>query len=86
MIYVVRDIEGVAEFKIIQEDIDDVRVLMKIHKDLYPADGNKRIVEGFQKRMGKDVRVGIEIVSDIPKDASGKHRYVVSKVAQQGFK
>jgi len=85
VIYVVRDIEGVAEFKIIQEDVDDVRVLLRVHEDLYPDDGNNRIVEGFKKRMGKGVKVTIEIVDKISKDASGKYRYVVSKVAEHGF-
>ena len=86
IIYVVRDIEGVAEFKIIQEDVDDIRVHLKIHEALYPADGNDRIIKGFKKRMGEDIKVRIEMVSDIPRDASGKYRYVVSKVAQQGIR
>jgi len=85
VIYVVRDIEGVAEFRIVQENVDDIRVLLKTHEDLYPADGNDRIIRGFKKRMGESVRVMIETVSDIPKDPSGKYRYVVSRVAQQGF-
>ena len=86
IIYVVRDIEGVDEFKIIQEDINDVRVLLKIHADLYPSDGNERIINGFRKRMGEDIKVRIEMMTDIPREASGKHRYVVSKVAQQGLR
>lgn len=80
IIYVVRDIEGVAKFKIIQEKTDDVRVLIKIHENLYPADGNERIVRGFKKRMGDEVRVTVEQVDEIPREASGKYRYVVSKV------
>jgi phenylacetate-CoA ligase len=85
VIYVVRDIEGVDQFKIVQEDVDDIKVLLKIHQGLYPADGNERIVKGFKKRMGEDVKVSIEMRDEIPCEASGKHRYVVSKVAQQGF-
>lgn len=85
VIYVVRDIEGVAEFKIIQEEADDVRVLLLVHEDIYPTDGNERIVRGFKKRMGADVKVKVEMTDEIPPDASGKYRYVVSKVAQQGF-
>ncbi len=81
IIYVVRDIEGVAEFKIIQEKNDEVRILLKLHKELFPSDGYERIVRGIKKRMGESVTVVIEIVSDIPRDASGKYRYVVSKVA-----
>ena len=86
VIYVVRDIEGVAEFKIIQEDVDDVRVLLKVHQEIYPENGNQRIVRGFKKRMGDEVRVTVERVDEIPRDASGKYRYVVSKVAaESGF-
>ncbi|NJL59090.1 MAG: hypothetical protein HC887_04995 [Desulfobacteraceae bacterium] len=81
IIYVVRDIEGVAEFKIIQERSDEVRILLRLHKELFPIDGYERIVRGIKKRMGESVTVVIEIVSDIPRDASGKYRYVVSKVA-----
>ena len=86
IIYVVRDIEGVAEFKIIQRDVDDIQVLLKIQEDLYPPNGNERIIAGFKKRMGEDIRVKIDRVNEIPREASGKHRYVVSKVSQQGFK
>jgi len=86
VIYVVRDIEGVAEFKIIQEDVDHVRVLLKIHGDIYPENGNQRIVKGLKKRMGEEVRVALEMVDEIPRDASGKYRYVVSRVAERGFK
>jgi phenylacetate-CoA ligase len=85
VIYVVRDIEGVDEFRIIQEDVDDVHVLLKVHEDIYPSDGNNRIVKGIKKRMGEEVAVAVEMVDEIPRDASGKYRYVVSKVAQRGF-
>lgn len=83
VIYVVRDIEGVDQFKIIQEDLDDVRVLIKVHPELYPPDGDDRIVRGFKKRMGGNVRVTVNHVEEIPPEASGKHRYVVSRVAEQ---
>ncbi len=85
IIYVVRNIEGVDEFKIIQNDKDDISVLLKIHENLYPADGNERIVAGFRKRMGEEVNVRIEMCDSIPRDASGKYRYVVSKVSGAGF-
>lgn len=82
VIYVVRDIEGVDQFKIIQEDVDDVRVLIKVHPELYPANGDERIVRGFKKRMGENVRVTVDHVGEIPPEASGKYRYVVSRVTE----
>jgi phenylacetate-CoA ligase len=86
LIYVVRDIEGVAEFRIIQDDVDDVKVMLKVHKDIYSPDGNERIISGFKKRMGQEVKVTLEVVDEIPRDASGKYRYVISKVAEGGFR
>ena len=35
--------------------------------------------------MGDEVRVTVEMVTEIPRDASGKYRYVVSRVARRGF-
>ena len=84
LIYVVRDIEGVEEFKILQEAVDDLRVLLKVNQR-YPATGDQRIRTGFKKRMGEGVGVVVDHVGEIPRDASGKYRYVVSKVAEKGF-
>jgi len=33
------DIEGVDEFKIIQHTLDQVEVILKVHKDIYPDNG-----------------------------------------------
>ena len=85
LIYVIRDIPGVADFKIIQEAVDDIKVLLKIDETLFPEEGKSQIVEGFKKRMGQMVNVDIEMVDEIEKDASGKYRYVVSKVSEKGF-
>lgn len=84
LIYVVRDIEGVEEFKIVQEEVDRVRVLVRTRKGLYPRDGDERITRGIRKRMGEGVVVEVEHVESIPRDASGKYRYVVSKVGRVG--
>ena len=62
---------------------DHVRVLLKIHEEIFPENGRKRIIQGIKKRMGQTVRVEIEEVKAIPRDASGKYRYVVSKVADK---
>ena len=85
LVYVVRDIPGVAEFKIIQEAVDDVKILLKVHQNLFPENGKTIIIKGVKQRMGQEVKVDIEMVDEIEKDASGKYRYVVSKVAEKGF-
>ena len=80
VIYVIREIPGVEEFKIVQEAVDRVRVLLKPHATRYPEDGDRRIVEGLKKRLGAEVDVTVEKVDRVPREASGKYRYVVSKV------
>jgi phenylacetate-CoA ligase len=86
VIYVVRDIEGVDEFKIIQHTVEEIEVLIKTHPDLFPANGEDRIVKGFKKRMSNSVHVAVKFVDEIPRDASGKYRYVVSHVGAFGGK
>jgi len=79
VIYVVRDTEGVAEFKVIQNTTSDVEVI-------YVADGRwsdatePRIAAGMRKRLGESCRVRLRKVDGIAAEGSGKHRYVVSHV------
>jgi phenylacetate-CoA ligase len=85
LIYVVRDIPGVVEFKIIQETVEEINVLLKIEKTLFPGDGEENVIKGIKKRMGEEVDVKVDFVDEIPRDASGKYRYVISRVAEKGF-
>lgn len=82
LIYVVREFPGVAQFQIVQKDVDDVRVRL-IVQDGFPPDGQEAIRQGLVKRLGPDVRVRVESVDAIAQDASGKFRYVISEVARQ---
>jgi phenylacetate-CoA ligase len=80
LIYILRDIPGVREFKILQKTVEDVQVLLVQDPGQYPARGDESIREGFAKRMGASVVVDIKHVEEIPRDKSGKYRYVVSDV------
>lgn len=82
LIYVVREIPGVQQYKIIQDEVDVIRVLV-VPDRLFPSDGPRRIAEGITQRLGADVRVIVENAAQIPPDPSGKFRYVASKVAQE---
>lgn len=80
LVYVVRDLPGVAKFKIVQESVDRTTVLLVAGPD-FDHQLVERIKAGMGKRLGSGVHVEVEIVDDIPPERSGKHRYVVSKVA-----
>ena len=79
MIYVVRDIPGVRQFKVIQETLDRTRVLLATDRD-FSDENVETIRRGIGKRLGGNVRVEIEQVAEIPREVSGKYRYVVSHV------
>ncbi|MBS0305642.1 MAG: phenylacetate--CoA ligase family protein [Proteobacteria bacterium] len=82
-IYVLRAIEGVAEFKLVQHAVDAVEVLVVANRRWTPA--NAAAVEhGLRQRLGEAVRVDVRVVEHIAPEASGKHRYVVSHVALAG--
>jgi len=79
VIYVVRAIEGVAEFKLIQHTPLDIEVL--VVSDARWGDASEAaVVQGLKARLGATCRVALRIVDAIPVETSGKYRYVVSHV------
>ncbi len=80
LIYVVRDVPGVANFKIIQEDRLRTRVQLVTGAG-FADESLAAIRAGMTQRLGEGVEIVVERVADIPRERSGKHRYVVSRVA-----
>ncbi len=80
LVYVVRDIPGVKEFKIVQETLELTRIFLVTEPPFQP-ENRQTIIDGFKRRLGPEVDIQIEHVASIPKEASGKFRYIVSKVA-----
>ncbi|MBT9518579.1 MAG: phenylacetate--CoA ligase family protein [Methyloversatilis discipulorum] len=80
LIYIVRDMPGVAGFRIEQESLDLTRVKVMTEPG-FPADGDARIRAGMKARLGESVEIVVEHVAQIAAEGSGKFRYVVSKVA-----
>lgn len=83
LIYIIRDIPAVREFKVVQESLQCTRVLLVTEQAFAPTSIEK-IRHDIRRRLGAEVDVRIERVRHIPRDASGKYRYVVSHV-QTGF-
>jgi phenylacetate-CoA ligase len=79
VIYVLRAVEGVGEFKIVQHTVRDIEVLV-VGNSHWRDDSRIAIEEGLKKRLGDDVRIDLRLIEHIPGESSGKHRYVVSEV------
>lgn len=80
LIYILRDMPQIRAFKIIQERLDFTRVLIVTENGLSETD-TSQISASFQARLGREVVVKVEQVTEIPAEKSGKFRYVISKVA-----
>jgi phenylacetate-CoA ligase len=78
LVYVLRELPGIRKFKIVQESVDHTRVLLAVDTNFDSAN-EARIRAGIAQRLGERVRVDVDRVADIPAEASGKYRYVVSK-------
>lgn len=84
LIYVVRDLPGIQQFKIVQEDINTTRIFLATDPS-FKETSIKVIKSSIIQRLGENVRVEIERVPYIAKEASGKYRYVVSHVYSHGM-
>lgn len=80
LIYILRDLPEVRAFKIVQESLNLTRVLLVPETELGAA-LVEQIKQGFKARLGQEVEIMVEEVTQIPAEASGKFRYVISKVA-----
>lgn len=80
LIYVLRDIPGVASFKIVQETTALTTVFV-VPGPLFEAGDVGRIQQGLKRRLGESVAIEVKLVDVVPAEASGKFRYVVSRVA-----
>lgn len=83
LIYILRDLAGVRQFKIIQESLLHTRVLLAIDDDFDPA-LCEVIASQARARLGHSVNVAVELVDAIAPEKSGKYRYVMSKLSANG--
>lgn len=79
-IYALREAPGIQQFQVIQERVDLLRVIL-VGNDLFTAAARDELVRSLGGLFGADVSIEIEPVDAIPPLPSGKHRYVISKVA-----
>lgn len=86
VIYVLRAIEGMGEFKIIQHSTTELEVQF-VPADDYANDNRwqtvaeQEITQQLKQRLGQSTNIILKKTDKIPSEKSGKHRYVVSHVA-----
>jgi phenylacetate-CoA ligase len=79
VIYVLRAIPGVAQFKLIQHAVDRVEVQV-VPDARWDDAAREAVLQGLRARLGPALAVDLRLQDAIAPEASGKHRYVVSHV------
>lgn len=80
LIYVLREMPAVEEFKIIQESVTEVTVQWVVSGGDRAA-LEAEVTEQFRARLGDSLVVNFDYVGKIEREASGKFRYVISRIA-----
>lgn len=81
LVYILRDLPAIKQFKIVQESILQTRILLVAHNS-FEGMLFSDIVNKVKARLGEKVNVIIEQVSEIQAERSGKYRYIVSHVEE----
>jgi phenylacetate-coenzyme A ligase PaaK-like adenylate-forming protein len=79
VIYILREIDGIEQFKIRQKEVDRFHVQL-VRNQRYKIESESLIREGLQKRLRSPIQVTIEYVATLPPERSGKFRHVISDV------
>jgi phenylacetate-CoA ligase len=83
LIYVLREIPGINEFRIVQEETDSF-VIDIVRAASFRPESEALIKDGFKKRIGGDIKIIFNHVEKIECGKSGKFRYLISKVPLTG--
>lgn len=84
LVYLVREVEGIGEFRICQKQIDNFHVQI-VRSNSYPESGENHIRRGWEKLLRCPLRVTFEYLPALPRERSGKFRHVVSELGEGRF-
>jgi phenylacetate-CoA ligase len=71
----------IIEGQIIQESLDFIRVKI-VPKDSFDETDRADVIHRVQQRLGRRVRVDVDLVTEIPRTKAGKFKAVISKLKQ----
>lgn len=85
VIYVLRAIEGIGEFKIIQHSTSELEVQFVSNEETtsdsqWQQRAEREITQQLKQRLGQSTNIILNKMDKIPPEKSGKFRYVVSHV------
>jgi len=79
-------IQGIEQFRVVQEKKNTLRILIKANKDFPLNQAIKKGTQRIKELFGNEMQVEFQLVEEIPRDSSGKMRKIVSLVANEYWK
>lgn len=77
-----KGVGGILKFQIQQDMVDEILVRV-VGSQCFDATEERRFEAELRQRLGSKMRIGIQRVSDIPREKSGKFRIVKNNIATQ---
>jgi phenylacetate-CoA ligase len=80
VIYILREMDAVREFQVVQEGLDQI-IVRVVPEASFSKGDESSIVRKVRQLLGDNVKVVVDLATEIPRLPSGKFRYVISHVA-----
>lgn len=77
--HIFKDTENVREAQIVQKSLSEL-VLRIVKQPAYSKEDTIMILENARNRVGESIKVKLEFMDSIPRESSGKYRFVVSRL------
>ncbi len=74
-----KPLKNIVESQIVQEE-PGLLVVKIVRGPSYCEADSSQLVEGLKERVGNSVQVQLDFVGRIPRESSGKFRWVISKI------
>lgn len=74
-----KPLDNIHKSQIIQENNNKI-IIKIVKKEGYSENDTLALLAAIKERIGNEMRITVKFVDDIPRDKSGKYRWVISKV------
>ena len=81
--HIFKEQTDIAEAQILQDEADAIEVRL-IRQPSFSDDSEAKLLREIRSRLGNDIRVDLNFVDEIPREANGKFRAVKSRVGRNG--
>lgn len=81
--HIFKEQRDIAEAQILQDEADAIEVRL-IRQPSFSDDSEAKLLREIRSRLGNDIRIDLNFVDEIPREANGKFRAVKSRVGRNG--